>query len=120
MLCYEVGLQFILSLYTICSVDQDFMAEGSKPVLEIKDTSRDKLYMTAIKGDTVESEILMGKRKVAIPLLLLLFLFCFVNFVRCKMNFYADHDFEVNSVLLLSIGYFKLLYICWFIFLKKS
>ena len=86
------------------------MAEGSKPVLEIKDTSRDKLYMTAIKGDRGESEILMGKRKVA--LLLSLFLFCFVNFVRCKMNFYADHDFEVNSVLLLAIGYFKLLYIC--------
>jgi len=59
--------------------------------------------MTAIKGDTGESEILMGKGKVAIPLLLSLFLFCFVNFVMCKMNFYADHDFEVYSALLLSI-----------------
>lgn len=59
--------------------------------------------MTAIKGDTGESEILMGKGKVAVPLLLSLFLFSFVNFVKCKMNFYADDDFEVNSALLLSI-----------------
>ena len=29
-------------------------------MLEIKDTSRDKLYMTVIKGDTGESEILMA------------------------------------------------------------
>ena len=59
--------------------------------------------MTAIKGDTGESEILMGKGKVAIPLHLSLFLFGFVNFVKCEMNFSADHDFEVNSALLLSI-----------------
>lgn len=55
------------------------MAECSYPALEIKDTCRDKLYMTAIKGDTGESEILMGK--IAIPLLLSIFLLCFVNFV---------------------------------------
>ena len=92
-------------------------------MLEIKDASRDKLSMTAIKGDTGESEILMGKGKVAVPLLLSLFLFSFVNFVKCKMNFYADDDFEVNSALLLSIIdrlLQAIIYLLIFFFFRKA